>query len=90
MLDLDDVGKAASYPMDVLRALTPDQLDRLSFLGFPERHGYENLNLLFPQNARFGKLDPPASYLSSGARVLLRFLTPDQLDRLSIPLVEQK
>ena len=38
MLDLDNVGKAASYPMDVLRALTPDQLDRLSFLGFPERH----------------------------------------------------
>ena len=69
MLDLDDVGKAASYPMDVLRFLTPDQLDRLSFLGFPERHGYNNLNLLFPQNARFGKLDPPASYLSSGARV---------------------
>ena len=63
MLDLDDVGMAASYPMDVLRALTPDQLDRLSFIGFPERHDYENLNLLFPQNARFGKVD------SSGARV---------------------
>ena len=43
MLDLKDVGMAASYPMDVLRTLTPDQLDRLSFLGFPERHDYENL-----------------------------------------------
>ena len=38
MLDLNDVGKAASYPMDVLRALTPDQLDSLSFNGFRELH----------------------------------------------------
>ena len=47
MLDIEDVVKAVSYPMDVLRALTPDQLDRLSFLGFPERHDWD-LELVLP------------------------------------------
>ena len=65
MLDLDGIAKAVNYPPASLDSLSPDQLDRLSFLGYPERYGFVGLDVVFPKNARYGKLDPPPSYLSS-------------------------
>ena len=44
-------------------------IGRLSFVGYPERHGINALDLLFPKNQRYGKLDPPASNHTSGERV---------------------
>ena len=72
MLDLDDIDKAVNYPPASLDSLSPDQLDRLSFVGYPDCHGYDHIDLLFPKNERYGKLDPPLSYLSSGERVRSR------------------
>ena len=69
MLDLDDINKAVNYPPESLDSLPPDRLDRLSFVGYPELHGYDHIDRLFPKNKRFGKLDPPLPYLSSGERV---------------------
>ena len=69
MLDLDDINKAVNYPPVSLDYFSPDQLDRLSFVGYPELHGYDHIDRL---NKRFGKLDPPLPYLSSGERVRSR------------------
>ena len=71
MLDLDGIAKAVNYPPASLDSLSPDQLDRLSFVGYPERHGYNRIDLFFliPKNDRYGKLDPPLSCLSNGERV---------------------
>ena len=66
MLDLDDINKAVNYPPASLDSLSSNQLDRLSFVGYPDCHGYDHIDLLFPKKDKFGKLDPPASYLSSG------------------------
>ena len=63
----DDIGKAVKYTFGALQALLPYLISRLFFLGYPERHGINVFNLLFPKNPRCGKLDPPAPYLSSGA-----------------------
>ena len=49
MLDLDGIAQAVNYPPDSLDSLSPDQLDRLSFVGYPELHGYDHLDLLFPK-----------------------------------------
>ena len=72
MLDLDGIAQAVNYPPESLDSLSPDRLDRLSFVGYPDRHGYDHIDRLFPKNERFGKLDPPPSYLSSGERVRRR------------------
>ena len=69
ILDLDGIAQAVKYPPESLDSLSPDQLDRLSFVGYPELHGYDHIDRLFPKNERYGKLDPPLSYLSSGKRV---------------------
>ena len=69
MLDLEDIDKAVNYPPESLDSLSSDRLDRLSFFGYPELHGYDHIDLLFPKNERYGKLDPPLPYLSSGKRV---------------------
>jgi hypothetical protein len=69
ILDLDGIAKAVSYPPVSLDSLSPRQLDHLSFVGYPELHGYDHIDRLFPKNERFWKLDPPLSYLSSGKRV---------------------
>ena len=69
ILDLDGIAQAVNYPPASLDSLSPDQLDRLSFVGYPELHGYDHIDRLFPKNERYGKLDPPLSYLSSGKRV---------------------
>ena len=69
ILDLDGIAQAVNYPPESLDSLSPNQLDRLSFVGYPELHGYDHIDRLFPKNERYGKLDPPLSYLSSGKRV---------------------
>jgi hypothetical protein len=69
MLDLDVVGNASSYTLDVLRALAVDNLDNLCFVDFPARHGYAALDALYPKHAKYGKRDPPASELETGAAV---------------------
>ena len=59
MLDLDNIDKAVNYPPVSLDSLSPNQLDRLSFVGYPYRHVYGHIDLLFLKNERYGKLDPP-------------------------------
>ncbi len=69
MLDLDAIGMAKSYPLHVLSSLTPGRLDTFDFTGFPESHGIDALNLLFPKNAKYGKLDPTPEYLKTDTAV---------------------
>ena len=78
MLDLDVVGDAISYTLDILRALTADNLDNLCLSDFPTRHGYTALDALYPKNGRFGQRDSPASELTTGAAVRrLRMISKD-------------
>ena len=53
MLDLDGIATAVNYPPAFLDSVSPDQLDRLSFVGYPERHGYDHIDLLFPKHDRY-------------------------------------
>jgi hypothetical protein len=64
MLGPDDINKTVNYTFKALQALPPHLIGRLSFVGYPERHGINVLDLLFPKNPKYGKLDTPASYTS--------------------------
>ena len=59
MLDLDVVGNASSYTLDVLRALAADNLDNLCFMDIPARHGYAALDTFYPKHAEYGQCDLP-------------------------------
>jgi hypothetical protein len=52
--------KAINCPFKALQALSPYQIDWLSFVGCLESHGINALDLLFPKNPKYGKLVPPA------------------------------
>ena len=54
MLDLDGIAKAVNYPPASLDSLSPDQLNRLSFVEYPDRRGYDHIDLLFQNNKRYG------------------------------------
>ena len=60
MLKLDPNGNfyAVDLPLDALRSMTAEQLDLLNFVGFPQRHGYDAFNELFPFNLKYGKENP--------------------------------
>ena len=87
MLDLDGIGRAFNYTLDALRSLAPAQIDGLSFVGFVERYGIAALDDLIPKNERYGKLDPPASRLTTGklVRQWRRLGRSDQLYILDNP-----
>ena len=44
-------------------------LDVMDFRGFPQEHGFDLIDKIYPKNVRFGKLDPTDEYLASGARI---------------------
>ena len=68
MLDLDPNGNfyAVDLPLDALRSMTAEQLDLLNFVGFPQRHGCDAFNELFPFNPKYGKENPPDAHYLSG------------------------
>ena len=62
--------KAVDYlSTDTLLQLDPHHIEALDFTGFPERHRYAKLNQIIPKNPRYGKVDPPPHYLTSGKKV---------------------
>ena len=41
----------------------------MDFRGFPQEHGFDLINKIYPKNAKFGKLDPTDEYLVSCAGI---------------------
>ena len=41
----------------------------MDFRGFPQEHGFDLIDKIYPKNVRFGKLNPTDEYLASGARI---------------------
>ena len=82
MVDLDSNGRfiAASFDLDILHLMTAEQLNHMSFVGFPQRYGHGALNKLILFNPRHGKLDPPASQLLSG-KVIREWRNRSQSDQ---------
>ena len=54
MLGPDDINTAIIYTFEALQALPSHLIGRLSFVGYPERHGINALDLLFPKNQMYG------------------------------------
>ena len=69
VLPEEDVGRALSYAPDLLLSFKGPYLNTLDFTGYPEKHGFAIIDKLFPKNAKYGKLDPPPHYLTSGQRI---------------------
>ena len=65
MLDLDGIGRACKYTLDALWLLTSEQINVFLFIGFAGHYGYPLLDDLIPKNAIYGKLNPPASHLTT-------------------------
>ena len=53
----------------LLRPFFLCKLDSLDFSRFPKKYGFSKLDELFLKNVRFGKHNPPPSYLTTGADV---------------------
>ena len=85
MLKLDPNGNfyAVDLPLDALRSMTAEQLDLLNFVGFPQRHGYDAFNELFPFNPKYGKENPPDAHLSS-AKDIRKFRNRSRSDQLHL------
>ena len=69
----DDGQKAVDLGLPAVQSLwqrgKQPILDGMDFRGFPQEHGFDLINKIYPKNAKFGKLDPTDEYLASGAGI---------------------
>ena len=69
----DDGQKAVDLGPRAVQALWERDkqplLDKMDFRGFPQQHGFDLIDKIYPKNAKFGKLDPTDEFLASGAGI---------------------
>ena len=71
---MSDAGqKAVDLGLQAVQALWERDkqplLDKMDFRGFPQQHGFDLIDKIYPKNVRFGKLNPTDEYLTSGAEI---------------------